>query len=116
MIFSVNSKEKLLYILVNRTAIFLFLLCLLALFLYAAGTRQGFVDSTQIFLLNLSFILGIFLAIASIPGLILDLGRLLKTRKSRYLFRAAGYVLLAVFGAAVTLAVSVITAISAGVQ
>ena len=106
------SKEKFLYLLVNRLAIFFFLMCFLSLFLYVAGTIQDFTDSTQLFLLNLYFILGLFLIIASVSGLLLDLNRYSRTKKKRYLFRAGGYVFLVVFGVVTVLASSAITAIS----
>jgi hypothetical protein len=106
------SKEKFLYLLVNRLAIFFFLMCILTLFLYAAGTIQDFIDSTQLFLLNLYFILGIFLTIASVSGLLLDLNRFSRTKKRRYLLRAGGYVFLVVFGVVTVFAASAITAIS----
>ena len=114
MKFARLSKEKLLYLLANRLAIFFFLLCLLTLFLYAAGTIQDFTDSTQLLLLNLHFILGIFLIAASISGLLLDLNRYTQTKKSRYLLRAGGYIFLVVFGVVTVLAASAITAISTG--
>ena len=114
MKFARLSKEKFLYLLVNRLAIFFFLMCLLTLFLYTAGTIQDFTDSTQLFLLNLYFILGLFLAIASVSGLVLDLNRFSRTRKTRYLLRAGGYVFLVVFGVVTVLAASAITAISGG--
>jgi len=109
-----SSREKFLYLLVNRLAIFFFLMCLLTLFLYTAGTVQDFTDSTQLLLLNLYFILGIFLAAASVSGLFLDLNRFSKTKKTRYLLRAGGYVFLLVFGVVTVLASSAITAISGG--
>ena len=108
------SKEKFLYLLVNRLAIFFFFICLLTLFLYTAGTFQDFTDSTQLLLLNLHFILGIFLTTASVSGLLLDLNRYTQTKKTRYLIRAGGYVFLVVFGVATVLAASAITAISVG--
>ena len=114
MKFARLSKDKFLYLLVNRLAIFFFLMCLLTLFLYAAGTIQDFTDSTQLFLLNLQFILGIFLTAASVSGLLLDLNRYSQTKKTRYLIRAGGYVFLVVFGVFTVLAASAITAISAG--
>jgi len=107
-------KERLLYILVNRLAIFFFLMCVLTLFLYVAGTIQSFIDSTQLFLLNLYFILGIFLTIAAASGLVLDLNRFSSTKKTRYLLRAGGYVFLLLFGVLTVFAASVITAISDG--
>ena len=114
MKFTRLSKEKFLYLLVNRLAIFFFLMCLLTLFLYAAGTIQDFTDSTQLFLLNIYFILGLFLTIASVSGLLLDLNRFSRTKKTRYLLRAGGYVFLVVFGVVTVLAASAITAISGG--
>jgi hypothetical protein len=108
------SKEKFLYLLVNRLAIFFFLMCVLTLFLYTAGTIQDFIDSTQLFLLNLYFILGIFLTAASVSGMLLDLNRFSRTRKTRYLLRAGGYIFLVVFGVVTVLAASAITAISGG--
>ena len=114
MKFTGLSKEKLLYLLVNRLAVFFFLMCLLTLFLYTAGTVQDFIDSTQLFLLNLYFVLGIFLTIASVSGLLLDLNRFFRTKKTRYLLRAGGYVFLVIFGVVTVLAASAITAISGG--
>ena len=114
MKFTKLTKEKLLSLLVNRTAIFFFLMCLLTLFLYTAGTVQDFIDSTQLFLLNLYFILGIFLIIASVSGFVHDLGRFIKTKKNRYILRAGGYIFLVIFGIVTVLIVSAITAISRG--
>ena len=89
-------------------------MCVLTLFLYVAGTIQSFIDSTQLFLLNLYFILGIFLTIAAASGLVLDLNRFSSTKKTRYLLRAGGYVFLLLFGVLTVFAASVITAISDG--
>ena len=114
MEFSRISKEKLLSLLVNRAAIFFFLMCLLTLFLYTAGTVQDFIDSTQLFLLNLYFILGIFLIIASVSGFVHDLVRFSNTKKSRYILRAGGYIFLMIFSIVTVLIVSAITAISRG--
>jgi len=112
MKFTRVSKEKFLYLLVNRLAIFFFLMCVLTLFLYIAGTIQDFTDSTQLFLLNLCFILGLFLVISSVSGMLLDLNRFSGTKKRRYLLRAGGYVFLLVFGVVIVLTSSAITAIS----
>ena len=109
-----HLKEKLLPILTSRTVIFFFVMCLLTIFLYAAGTAQGFIDSTQFALLRLYIVLGIFLTAASACGMLLDFGRLFKLRKIRYLFRAAGYILLVVFGSVTVLAALFIIAMSEG--
>ena len=107
-------KERLLPILVNRTVIFLFLMCLLTMFLYVVGTIQGFIDSTQLVLLKLCVVLGIFLAVTSVYGAALNLWRLFNVKKARYLFRAGGYMLLVIFGAAAVLAAKFIITASGG--
>lgn len=114
MNFSYYVKEKLLPILVNRTAIFFFLMCLLTLFLYVVGTVQGFIDSTQLALLRLYAVLGIFLTIASVYGAALALERLVKLKKNRYLLRAGGYFFLIVFGILSVLMVLLIIILSKG--
>jgi len=114
MDFSHNFKEKLVPILVSRTAIFFFFMCLLTLFIYAAGTVQGFIDSTQLALLSVYVVLGVFLTIASIGGIIVDFGRFFKNKKARYLIRAGGYMFLMIFGAVTVLAVMFIISIAGG--
>jgi hypothetical protein len=85
---------------------------ILTLFLYAAGTVQEFTDTTQFTLLALYSVLGIFLTITSISGIILDFYRFISTKKGRYLLRAGGYLFLVVFGAVTVLAVMAILALS----
>lgn len=109
-----SSKEKLLPILINRTTIFFFVMCLFTLFLYVAGTVQEFTDSTQLSLLRIYTVLGIFLTAAAASGIILDLGRFIKTKKGRYVLRAGGYALLVIFAAVTVLMVVAIVAISGG--
>jgi len=112
--FSGIFKEKLLPILVSRTVIFFFVGCLIVLFLYAAGTVQGFIDSTQFALLNVYVVLGIFLTIASIGGIIIDLSRFFRIRRIRYIFRAGGYMFLMIFGSVTVLAVMFIITVASG--
>ena len=114
MDFSRYKIERLLPILINKTAIFFFLMCLLTIFLYAAGTSQGFIDSTQLSLLRLYVILGIFLMTASVFGMFLELSRVLRRKMPRYLLRAGGYFLLLVFAILTVLVVLFIIALSDG--
>ena len=107
-------KGKLIPVLVNRTAIFFFIMCLVTLFLYIVGTGQGFIDSTQLSLLRLYTVLGIFLTAASVYGVALDLERLVKLKRRRYLLRAGGYFFLILFGVATVLAVMFIITLSKG--
>lgn len=112
MVFSRFPKEKLLHIIVNRTVIFFFLMCILALLLYTAGTVQAFTDSTQLYLLWLSGALGILLAITSICGIALDIIRFIRQKKGNYLLRAGGYFLLLIFAIATVFIVMTIIALS----
>ncbi|MCL2835028.1 MAG: hypothetical protein FWD78_17810 [Treponema sp.] len=107
-------KEKLLPILASRTMIFFFSMCVLTLFLYAAGTVQGFIDSTQLSLLKLYVILGIFLIVSAVYGMFVALGRFFKLKKRRYMLRAAIYLLFAIFGVITVLAVVFITTVAKG--
>jgi len=107
-------KEKLLPIMANRTVIFFFVMCLLTIFLYAAGTIQGFIDSTQFALIRLYVVLGIFLTVCSGCGMFLNLGLLFRFKKTRYLLGAGLYILLVIFGAATVLLAMFIIAISEG--
>ena len=109
-----HMKEKLLPILISRTVIFFSAMCLLTIFLYAAGTAQGFLDSTQFALLRLYVVLGIFLTAAAACGMLLDLGRLFKLKKIRYLLRAGGYMVLVIVGSVTALAALFIIAMSEG--
>ena len=109
-----HIKEKLLPILTSRTVIFFFVMCLLTIFLYAAGTVQGFLDSTQFALLRLYVVLGISLSAASVCGMFIAFGRLFKHKKIRYLFRACGYILLVIFGSITVLAALFIIAMADG--
>lgn len=114
MDFSRLLKEKLLHILINRSVIFFFMICLITLILYAAGTAQGFIDVTQLSILSFYVIPGIFLIVTSVAGMILSLKRLTKTGKFRYFLRALVYLFLAVFGTISVLAVKFIVTLTTG--
>ena len=114
MFFFRHTREKLLQILVSRAVIFFLFMSIFTLLLYAAGTAQEFLDSTQLSLLRLYSVLGFFLAASSICGMFLDIGRFFKIRKKRYLLRAGGYLLLLAFAAASVLAAIFIITVSEG--
>ena len=109
-----NLRKKLLPILVNRSVTFLFIMCLLTLFLYTIGTNQGFVDATQFNLLKAYSVFAIFLVTMSICGIVLNVIRFSAQKKARYLLRAGAYLLLVIFGSATVLAIMFIFTISAG--
>jgi hypothetical protein len=92
------EKKPIIAILVKRTVCFFFALCFLTVFLYGIGTAQEFMDVTQLFLLRLSVVLGLFQAVGSIYGLILDLWFVFHDRKFRFLKGAVVYSILGVLG------------------
>ncbi|MDR1618194.1 MAG: hypothetical protein LBS06_03995 [Treponema sp.] len=54
----------------RKVLLFLSLSCFLSLFLYAAGTGQGFTGGNQLFLLHLALVTGLLLGLGSLYGMI----------------------------------------------
>jgi len=79
------SYEKLPAIIINRIAVFFFLMSLLICFLYFLGTRQEFMDETQLLLLRLSSIMGFLLVISSVFGLFINMVIFIMKKKIRYI-------------------------------
>jgi hypothetical protein len=106
-----SFKHKFLTILASRVVLFFFLMCLITLFLYAIGTDQGFMDSTQLALLGIAAIAALMLLVASLYGLVLDLFLFYQNRWLRFLGGAGIYLVLGIFGfAAAAAAIFIITA------
>jgi hypothetical protein len=106
--------ESLFFMLFKGTVLFALFFCLFSLFLYAAGTRQGFTDETQIFLLRLSLNLGLVLSICSVCGIGFCLLRIFYSPHLRHILMAGAYLCLGAFGLAVSLLASFIIAASGG--
>ena len=106
--------DRLLPVLINRTVIFFFLMCILTLILYVAGTSQNFIDSTLLALLRFYQVIGTFLITSSIFGVVMELVRAIRLKKGRYALRAAAYFLLTIFGIASMLLVLFVITISQG--
>ncbi|MDR0388927.1 MAG: hypothetical protein LBH73_02540 [Spirochaetaceae bacterium] len=70
MKFSRPVRKPLILLLVKRGVFFLGTLCFLTAFLYALGTRQGFMDRTQILLLRLLAVLGMLLITGTVFGVL----------------------------------------------
>ncbi len=110
-----RPKEKsLVILLLNRTVVFLLCMTLLAVFLYAIGTVQGFMDATQFFLLRLISVLGFVFGISALYALLLDLFMLAKTRSLHFLGGALAYFLLFGLGGGLSMFSSFILAAAAG--
>jgi hypothetical protein len=109
------EKKTVIEILVKRTVTFFFGMCLLTILLYGIGTAQGFMDITQLLLLRLTVVLGLFLGVGSVYGIILALWLAWKgVRKGaqkgalgglrfRHIGGIGGYLLLGLFGMLVAL-------------
>jgi nitrate/nitrite transporter NarK len=108
------EKKPIIAILVKRTVFFFFILCVLTVFLYGIGTAQEFMDITQMFLLRVSVVLGLFQAVGSIYGLLLDLWFIFHDRKYRFLKDALMYSVLGILGVFVAAAGTFIVVVSGG--
>ncbi|AEF81964.1 hypothetical protein TREAZ_0350 [Leadbettera azotonutricia ZAS-9] len=91
-------KYQFLTILTCRVVIFFFSMCLITLFLYAIGTAQGFMDSTQLVLLRIAAVLGLLLLIGALYGFALDLILYIRNRWLRFLGGGGIYLVLGAFG------------------
>jgi nitrate/nitrite transporter NarK len=108
------EKKPIIAILVKRTVFFFFSLCFLTVFLYGIGTAQEFMDITQMFLVRVSIVLGLFQAVGAIYGLILDLWFVLHDRKYRFLKGAVVYSILGALGIFVAAMGAFIVVVSGG--
>jgi hypothetical protein len=70
--FSRPVKKPLILLLVKRGLFFLSILCFLGFFLYVLGTRQGFMDRTQLFLLRFQTVMGTLLAAGTALGVLIQ--------------------------------------------
>jgi hypothetical protein len=112
-------EKPLILLLVKRLTFFLFIMSLFLIFLYVIGTRQEFMDLTQVLLLRLLGGTGLFLAAGSLCGVVLNLraalsGRAPGGRRGACIAGAAAYLLAGIFGAGAAAAALFITAAVAG--
>ncbi|MDR3335394.1 MAG: hypothetical protein LBT13_11010 [Treponema sp.] len=106
------EKKPMSAILIKQVVSFCLGMCVLTLFLYGIGTAQEFMDKTQLILLRLTSILGLFLGAGSLYGILVNC-RLLFRGKVRYIGGIGVYMMLGLFGMAVA-AVSVFLVVVAG--
>jgi hypothetical protein len=84
-----------------RVTVFFLFMAILTIFLYAIGTAQDFMDSTQLMLLRLTVLWGALLATASFYGFVLDIIVFIRQRKFRSLGGVLVYLFLGTIGLAV---------------
>jgi hypothetical protein len=108
------KRKSILVILVKRTVLFFFTLCIFTVFLYGIGTIQGFMDTTQQLMLHLAIILGFSLAVGSIYGILLDFWFIFHEKKRSFFWGIGGYISMGLFGALIAAAATFIVTISRG--
>jgi hypothetical protein len=98
-----------------RGAVFFFAaLAVLVLFLYGIGTRQVFMDTTQLFLLRLAMVIGILLAASAVYGVFLQLWLVFHRKQYRFFGGLCVYLALALAGIGLALLGGFITVIAGG--
>lgn len=109
------DQRPLVGLLIKRGSLFLTLVCALAVFLYVVGTRQGFMDSTQLILLRLASLCAIFLIPLCLIGAAMDIPAAFRRPVClRYLAGAFAYLLLGAVSAALAAGVSFILVLVGG--
>jgi hypothetical protein len=111
-----ESKDSgpLLLTLLNKTSVLAFLFCLLTVFLYAAGLRQGFTGSNLLTLVQSAVYGGIILALLSIYCFAAGIWFSLRLRRPRFLLLSLGFLVLGALGALTAMAGTFITALAGG--
>ena len=89
-------------------------MCAIAGFLYILGTYQGFMDTTQFFLLNITGFFGKLLFITCFFGFLVDLIYLFRKRIKRYFISLIFYIILGIFGGIVSSSAYFIMVLSDG--
>jgi hypothetical protein len=113
------NNKPIIALLVKRTVSLFFAICILTFFLYGVGTGQGFMDTTQFRLLNLSIIFGLFLGVGALYGIILNCILLAQgansVRETRHYAGDIGvYILMGVFGLALATMAAFILVVAEG--
>ena len=111
-----KKKKGLIFpVIINRIIMFLFYVCILIVFLYMIGSTQGFLDSTQLFLLRFASLLGLLLSTGSVFGLVYALIQFVKkTQRVQLLRSIIFYTLMMLAGIFLVLIVSFILAVTGG--
>jgi hypothetical protein len=108
------AKKPLILLLVKRGVLFLGALCFLTGFLYALGTRQGFMDRTQILLLRLLAVLGVLLATGMVAGVITQAVFMVLYKKPVFLGDLAWFLFLGLTGLIAALGAAFILILAGG--
>jgi hypothetical protein len=110
----IMDNKPIIALLVKRTVLFFFAICVLTFFLYGIGIRQGFMDMTQFRLLRLSIIFGLFLGVGSFYGIALDVWLITRQKKLTYLTGVGMYVLMSLLGFAAAAIAAFILVVAEG--
>ena len=108
------SQKPLIILLVKRVVLFIAFINILLIFLYAIGTAQVFLDSTQIMLLRWASSMGVLLFIGALYGFILDIYGAIRLRSARFLWGCLAYLSLSVLGAVLATSASAVLVLVSG--
>jgi hypothetical protein len=113
---SLSGESPFILTLLKGAVFFSFGFCLLSVFLYIAGTRQQFMDSTQLLLIHGAILSGILSALLSLYGIIADLACLIRRRPhhTAYIWGIAGYLFLGLTGGLIAVLGTLIAAAAGG--
>jgi hypothetical protein len=114
-----DDEKKMFPVFLKTTALFAFFLSLFTAAFYAAGTAQEFTDKTQLFLLRLLSVLGLFLALVSFYGMAYKGYRFLfrntaKGGKFHFFSGICLYLILGVFGVLLAFFASFVSVMAGG--
>jgi hypothetical protein len=103
------QRKFLLFYLVKRITIFLFSLTLLTCLFYVIGNIQGFLDSTQRMLLDLTRFFGLAALVSAFYGFAINAVLVFRERNARYLLSGLQYLLVALVDAGIAVFVAFIS-------
>jgi hypothetical protein len=109
-----KEKKPIILTLIDKAVVFSLGCCLLTLFLYAAGVRQGVTDRTQLLAIRAGVAAGFFLAGFSLHGLIFRLWFLIRRPSPSYLGGMAACLVSGAFGMVIAMAGTFVAALVAG--
>ena len=109
-----RDAKPLLGKLIKWTTWAIFILNLITVILYIAGSYQKISDDTLLTLVRICLILSLLLIISSVYGIILDLFYIVRKRQPVLLFGIAGYIMIIALGTLLALGAAFIVGATGG--
>ncbi|MDR0562932.1 MAG: hypothetical protein LBG73_09635 [Spirochaetaceae bacterium] len=106
-------KKPALAVIIKRAVAFLGGICFFIVFLYAIGTKQGFMDITQLLLLHWAIRMGVFLGVISCFGIFLDCWMLFH-KQFQYVRSLIAYMVFGLLGFGCAFSAAFVVALTGG--